>query len=148
MNTSKAKGTRGENQVKDYLKEKTGLQFEKTPSSGATSVKGLKGDLFIMNHFNNFTIEVKFYEADELGSNVLTGKGTFKDWWAQTIREAKENGNLPMLIYKWNRSVLFCALSTDFPAKSVNYIEISSLKCRIYLLSELDCKYLFGEKHV
>lgn len=148
MTMSKEKGARGENQVKEYLVSKTGLQFERTPNSGATGVKGLKGDLFIMNHFNNFTVEVKFYESDELGSNVLSGKGVFKDWWAQTRRESKENGNLPMLIYKWNRSVLFCVLDKDFPVESKNYLEISNLGCRVYLMNELDCKYLFEEKHV
>lgn len=145
---SKEKGARGETQVRDYLREKTGLQFERTPNSGATSTKGLKGDIFILNHFNNFTIEVKFYEADELGSNVLTGKGTFKDWWGQCIREAKDNGNLPMLVYKWNRSILFCGLPDTFDAKCNNYIHLSTLKCKIYIMSELDCKYLFEEKHV
>lgn len=148
MTMSKEKGTRGELQVREYLRSKVNLQFERTPNSGATNTKGLKGDIFILNHHNNFTIEVKFYEADELGSNVLAGKGTFKDWWQQALREAKDNGNLPMLIYKWNRSALFCVLPTSFDAKSKNYIEISNLGCRIYLMTDLDCKYLFEDKHV
>lgn len=141
MSMSKEKGARGETQVRDYLRQVTGLEFERTPMSGASSIKGMKGDLFIPNYFNKFTVEVKFYEGDELGSLVLGGKGVFKDWWEQAIRQAKDNNNSPMVIYKWNRSKLYLVVGNQFDLGD-NYIEISRLKCKVYMADEVDLKKL------
>ena len=41
MTMSKEKGTRGELQVREYLRSKVNLQFERTPNSGATSTKAI-----------------------------------------------------------------------------------------------------------
>ena len=141
---SKDKGARGETQVRDYLRLATGLGFERTPSSGALNIVGLKGDLFVPNHNNLFTIEVKFYEADEFSTKILSGKGTFIDWWNQTVREAKHNKNEPMLIYKWNRSKLYFVLPDYVQTGCENYIAIGRLNARIYAGEELNLKKLFG----
>ena len=50
MVDSKEKGTRAELAVRDALRQATGLQFERTPLSGALDARyGLKSDLFIPN---------------------------------------------------------------------------------------------------
>jgi len=43
---SRAKGARGEYLVRDILREFTGHQFERVPSSGA--LEYLKGDLYVL----------------------------------------------------------------------------------------------------
>ena len=60
MVDSRAKGARGEYLVRDLLREHTGLQFERVPSSGA--LEYLKGDLYVPHEKNKYCIEVKNYE--------------------------------------------------------------------------------------
>lgn len=45
---SRDKGKRGEAQVRDLLRERTGLQWERVPGSGAYGANhGLKGDVYL-----------------------------------------------------------------------------------------------------
>lgn len=142
MTDSKAKGNRGENIVKAELIKQTGLPFERTPSSGALGIKGLKGDLFLPSQKNIWTIEVKNYETDGFGSHCILGKGDFIRWWEQVVAAAKFNGNNPMLIYKWNRSALYCAIPTDVVTGVTNRIVLND-EIAIYALSALNLKQLF-----
>lgn len=140
MVASKDKGNRGEVIIRDYLRKETGLNFDRTPQSGASSIKGLKGDLFVMNYANKFTIECKNYEEDGFGSACLLGKGNFNAWWAQVTRDAIANGNLPMLIYRWNRSKLYCAIPEHIHTGVDNRIVYKG--AAIYLIEELNIKEL------
>jgi hypothetical protein len=142
MTDSKAKGNRGEVLVRTELRARTGLNFEKTPHSGALSIEGMKGDLYLPNQKNEFTIEVKNYEGDGFGSHLLEGKGDFLRWWEQAVAASKVNKNIPMVIYKWNRSKLYCALPNTVQTGVGN--KIVTIHCSIYLLSELNLKQLFG----
>lgn len=142
MAVSKDKGNRGEVIVRDYLRKATGLNFEKTPASGAMAIQGLKGDLFIPASANLWTVEVKNYEEDGFGSLALLGKGELSRWWQQVKDASKVNKNNPMLIYKWNRSKLYCVLPRSYLVGSTNKIEHSDYA--IYVLEELDLKKLFG----
>lgn len=142
MVSANDKGARGENIVKAELIKQTGLPFERTPSSGALSIKGLKGDLFIPNMQNLWTIEVKNYEADGFGSHCILGKGDFIRWWQQVVAAAKFNGNKPMLIYKWNRSTLYCAIPANVVTGVTNRIVLND-EIAIYALSALNLKQLF-----
>ena len=142
MVSTNNKGARGENIVKAELIKQTGLNFERTPSSGALSVKGLKGDLFIPNAKNVWTIEVKNYEEDGFGSHCILGKGDFLRWWEQVCAAAKFNGNKPMLIYKWNRSTLYCAIPYQYKTNVKNCIILNE-DIVIYSLNSLDLKQLF-----
>lgn len=145
MTDSKAKGNRGEVLVRDELRKRTGLQFEKTPASGALGIKGLKGDLFLPASANIWTIEVKNYEEDGLGSQILLGKGDFLRWWEQVIAAAKVNQNKPMLIYKWNRSKMYCAIPAYQHTGISNRIVIKD-EIAVYALDELNLKELFEVK--
>lgn len=108
---SKQKGSRAELAVRDLLRKMTGLQWEKTPLSGALDeVHGLSGDIYIPQERNKYTIEVKHYAEPSINHLLLTGKTPqIKEWWEQTIREAKENKNLPLLVFKHDRSKFFVA---------------------------------------
>jgi len=111
MIDSRAKGARGELKVRDTLRELTGLKWERTPGSGAYSQShGLKGDVYVPGTTNLFTVEVKSYEEDHLSSKILhNGSNSLIAWWEQAKRQATQNGNLPLLIYKYDRSKIFVA---------------------------------------
>ena len=142
MVSANAKGARGENLAKAELIKQTGLPFERTPSSGALGIKGLKGDLFLPSQKNLWTIEVKNYESDGFGSQAVLGKGDFLRWWSQAVEASKFNGNKPMVIYKWNRSTLYCAIPADVVTGVTNRIVLNDV-IAIYALSALNLRQLF-----
>ncbi len=108
---SKAKGARGELVVRDALRNYTGLQWERTPGSGALAPNHqLKGDLYIPNCNNFYCVEVKNYAEDQINTKLLTGKSPiFIDWWEQAVRQGHQVFKQPLLIFKHDRSKLFCA---------------------------------------
>jgi len=116
----RAKGARAETLIRDQLRALTGLMWERVPSSGALDPKhGLKGDLYVPNEKNLYAVEVKHYEEDHLTSAILTGKSPqFLEWWEQAVRQGKQVDKWPLLIFKHDRSKVFCAFQ-DMP--SVDY---------------------------
>ena len=123
MVDSRAKGATAETKVRDELRKLTGLQWERVPGSGALDPKhGLKGDLYVPNANNFFCVEVKHYKDDHLNTTLFTGKSPqLIEWWKQTIRESAQVGREPVLIFKHDRSKLFCAFK-DMPTSHFNYI--------------------------
>lgn len=119
----RAKGAAGESKVKDTLRKLTGLGWERTPGSGALDEKHkLKGDLYIPGCKNFYTVEVKNYADDNLTSKILTNKSPILlQWWEQAVRQAKQNENTPLLIFKYNRSNLFVAYNT--PAEKTKFYD-------------------------
>ena len=140
MVDSKAKGSRTELQVRDLLRKLTGLQWERTPLSGAlNAVHGLKSDLYIPNEKNLFSVEVKGYKDDHISSKILTDKTPqIEEWWIQAERQAKETGKKPLLIFKHDRGKLFCAtkelIHDGVPRYLyINYLDISILKLEDFI---------------
>ena len=123
MVDSKAKGATAEIKVRDELRRLTKLPWERVPMSGALDPKhGLKADLYIPNTNNRFCVEVKHYKDDHLNTTLFTGKSPqLIEWWEQTIRESAQVGREPVLIFKHDRSKLFCAFK-DMPTSHFNYI--------------------------
>ena len=123
---SRAKGARAESTVRDILREKTGLQFERVPGSGALDPKHkLKGDLYIPDSSNKYCIEVKGYAEDHLTSKLLTSKTPqLITFWEQCIRQADQVGREPLLIYKFDRSKCFVGFAKE-PTQIYNYVTIS-----------------------
>ena len=123
MVDSKAKGATAEIKVRDELRRLTKLPWERVPMSGALDAKhGLKADLYIPNANNRFCVEVKHYKDDHLNTTLFTGKSPqLIEWWKQTIRESAQVGREPVLIFKHDRSKLFCAFK-DMPTSHFNYI--------------------------
>ena len=115
MVDSRAKGARVEIQVRDALRKHTGLQWERTPGSGALDEKhGLKGDLYTVNATNLFCVEVKGYADDHLTSAVLSSKNPqLLEFWSQAVRQGKQVNRKPLLIFKYDRSKMFVAFGTD-----------------------------------
>ena len=130
----RAKGARAETLAKDQLKVLTGLQWERVPSSGALDPKhGLKGDLYVPNEKNLYVVEVKHYADDHITSILLTGKNPqFFDWWQQAVRQGIQVEKTPLLIFKFDRSKIFCAFQQN-PTNNYRYIFINALGYKVYV---------------
>lgn len=109
----RAKGARAETVVRDKLRELTGLQWERVPSSGALDPKhGLKGDLYVPNEKNLYSVEVKHYADCQLTTTLFTAKDPLlAQWWQQAERQGKQVSKKPLLIFKHDRSPLFVAFN-------------------------------------
>ena len=135
MVDSRAKGARGEYLVRDMLREHTGHQFERVPSSGA--LEYLKGDLYVPHAKNKFCIEVKNYAESPLTDKLFTASRTNNliQWWSKLLRQAATGKQEPLLFFKYNRSPVF--VGTEIPPKeTTHYIYISWLGCFVLLAEE------------
>lgn len=130
----RAKGARAETTIRDQLRKLTNLQWERVPSSGALDPKhGLKGDLYVPGEKNLYSVEVKHYEEDHLTSAILTGKSPqFFEWWAQAVRQGAQVKKTPLLIFKHDRSKVFCAFE-DMPSSEYRYFFINALGYEVYV---------------
>ena len=127
MVDSRAKGARGEYLVRDMLREHTGYQFERVPSSGA--LEYLKGDLYVPHAKNRYCIEVKNYESSPLSDKIFTAPKTNNliKWWKKLLVQAEGGNQLPMLFFKYNRSKVFIVVANK--PKEVDYMYVSFLGC-------------------
>lgn len=134
MVNSRDKGARGENTVKAKLRELTGLNWERTPGSGALGVQHqLKGDLYVPNRTNLYVVETKNYEEDHLDSKILTGKSpVLIEWWEQAVRQGTQVNRIPLLIFKHNRSKIFCAFE-EMPTVDYHFFYINRLPHQFYV---------------
>jgi len=129
MVDSRAKGAAGERQVRDVLRSRTGLAWQRVPHSGA--LEYMKGDLFVPNVHNNYCVEVKFYKDSHFNDKILTNKtNEFISWWEQTTSQAKKQGGKPVLFFKYNRSKFFVA-TKDKPEWVKNYMYVNQLECYV-----------------
>lgn len=131
---SRAKGARAETVVRDKLRELSGLDWERVPSSGALDPKhGLKGDLYIPNEKNLYCVEVKHYEDCQVNTSILTAKDPILiTWMEQTVRQGTQVGKEPLLIFKHDRSPLFVA-TLDIPYAKYRFIYISAKGLDFYV---------------
>ena len=134
MVDSRAKGARGEYLVRDMLREHTGHQFERVPSSGA--LEYLKGDLYVPHAKNKFCIEVKNYESSPLSDKIFTAPKTNNliKWWTKLERQAEGGKQEPLLFFKYNRSPVFVC-SGEKPIWT-EFMYISKLVCWVMLSEE------------
>lgn len=121
MADSREKGKRGEMQIRDKLRDKSGLQWERVPGSGAFGQNhGLKGDVYLPHtsgHMSLYCFEVKWYKDEQLTSNVLNvGESQIEKWWEQTAREAEQMHMLPALVFKKDRGDWLIALDSGDPS--------------------------------
>lgn len=112
MVDSRQKGARFEAAVVKLLTEDTGLNWKRTPGSGALHQDHLmKGDCYIPGEHNYWVLEVKHYKDDHLTSKVLTDKESqLSKWWTQAKRQGKQTDKKPILMFKKDRGKVFVAL--------------------------------------
>jgi Holliday junction resolvase len=133
MVDSRAKGQRGEYLVRDMLRDASGLQFERVPSSGALAY--LKGDLYIPDANNAFCIEVKNYEKSPLSDKVFTNKTNYLLIWGEKIvKQAELKLQQPLLFFKYSRSKVFVV--TDIKPENTKHMHLSWLDCYVCLAEE------------
>ena len=133
MVDSRAKGARGEYLVRDMLREASGLQFERVPSSGALSY--LKGDLYVPDAKNLFCIEVKNYEKSPLTDKIFTNKTNYLlQWWDKIVKQAELKLQQPLLFFKYSRSKVFVV--TTLKPENTRYNYVSWLDCYIMVADE------------
>ena len=120
------KGARAEAQARKLLKEATGLQWERTPGSGALNEKhGLKGDIYVPNEKNIYCVEVKHYKDEHFNTSLFTGKTPqLIVWWEQAVRQGLQTNRLPLLIFKHDRSKWFVAF-TEMPSSNYRYVFVN-----------------------
>lgn len=134
MVNARQKGALGETKLIQFLKEHTGIEFERTPGSGNGKIKG---DLY---HPKALTcIEVKNYKDDPFASTILCNKTSqIPIWWKKLKKEAKKKK--PLLFYRWNRSKWF-VVTEQKPCKTKNYLDFPALNCYILLAEEwIECE--------
>lgn len=119
MVDSRQKGARAEAAAKGMLIKHTGLDWQRTPGSGAlNAAHKLKGDLYIPDCKNKFCVEVKHYKDDHLTSKILTDKNPqLLKWWEQAVRQGEQTGREPLLLFKFDRSKWFVAFSNGLVAE-------------------------------
>lgn len=131
MADSRDKGMRGEYQIRDTLRESTGLQWERVPGSGGYGAQhGLKGDIYLPHatgKMSKYAIEVKWYKDEQLTSNILKATTSqIERWWEQTTREAGEMNAKPMLVFKKDRGTwLACFEYGDAIDNYIGFLEQS-----------------------
>ena len=135
MVDSRAKGARGEYLVRDMLREFTGHQFERVPSSGA--LEYLKGDLYVPHAKNKYCIEVKNYESSPLSDKIFTAPKTNNliKWWNKLEKQADQGDQKPLLFFKYDRSPVFVVTERP-PKETKQYMFICFLECFILLAEE------------
>lgn len=127
MVDTRTKGLRGEYAVRDLLRDKTSLQWERTPASGA--LEHTKGDIYIPNEKQFAVIEVKNYKEPTLNDKLLTTKSSnLVKWWNRLKMQATSSKCEPLLFYKYDRSKWFVATEMK-PRVLKNYIYYGSLDC-------------------
>lgn len=142
MTDSKAKGSRAESKVVELLTKYTGVEWKRTPFSGALdAVHGLKGDVYIPGKINKYCVEVKHYESDNLTSQVLTSTNpTLLKWWDQAVNQAFETNKEPLLLFKFDRSKWFAA-TLKKPLKVQKYVYLSTMDHNLYITLAEDLLY-------
>lgn len=121
-NKSAAKGSRFEYAIRDKLKEKTGVAWERVPMSGAGT---MKGDLYCPTNHYYYCFECKSFADSVIQENLLTAKSNnFYSWWDQATREAQQMNRKPALVFKKDRGKPLIAVVEEI--KGLNRFSLSS----------------------
>ena len=122
-------------EFESLLRKELGLEFHRTPHSGALSY--FKSDIFLPSDTAGFewNIECKHYKEIQW-NNLLTSKTTnIFGFWEQAVREAEVMKKKPLLLFRWDRSKDFAAYDDDTEVE--DYVEISSFGHK-FKISRLD----------
>tara|TARA_R110000772_G_scaffold66361_1_gene147866 strand:- start:62414 stop:62869 length:456 start_codon:yes stop_codon:yes gene_type:complete len=134
MVDTRTKGLRGEYAVRDLLRLWTGLEWERTPSSGA--LEHTKGDIYIPQEKQQFVIEVKNYKDTAIDHTILTAlTNKLTIWWTKLTHQASTAKCKPILFFKHDRSKWFVAV--DIKPKAIKkYLYMSPHGCYTMLAEE------------
>lgn len=131
----RVKGATAETKVRDELRTLTGLKWERVPGQGSLDPKHLlKGDIYLPGEKCRYCVEVKAYAESHIDHLLLSGTGKHQlvQWMEQAIRQGAQVNKIPLLIFKHNRSKLFCAF-LDMPLFEEPYLFISKDGLEFYV---------------
>lgn len=127
---SKQKGSRFELAISKYLSELFGMEFRRTPNSGAytggknrknaTNMRGdvqeiLSGDIIAPKNFP-YLIECKSYKDKPSFTALINGRdATFDKWLNQNKNDAEFVEKRPLLFFKINFSGEYAVFRHDDP---------------------------------
>ena len=95
--------------------------------------KHLKSGPYIPNEKNVFCVECKHYADDHFTSTLLTSKNPqIIDWWQQAVRQGKQVGRKPLLLFKHDRSKVFAAYE-DMPDNDYRFVFLNLLGYNFYI---------------
>lgn len=130
----RAKGATAETKARDDLRALTGLKWERVPGSGALDPKHqLKGDLYVPGEKNLFCVEMKHYKDCHIDHSLISGKSPqLIEWWSQAMRQGEQVSKEPLLIFKHDRSKLYCAFR-DLPNGDFRFVFVSTHGYEFYI---------------
>jgi hypothetical protein len=133
---SKTKGTNFEYVVRDAFSKRFDSKFERVPLSGALAY--LKGDVFCpwLPAFP-YCIEAKHHKEVPWNNLISAKKSSLLlDFWKQTVREAEVMKKQPLLVYKWDRSKIYCCWADDTEVADQITVKIDDLYFKMGLFDE------------
>lgn len=141
---SKTKGRNFEYKVRDLFSEAFDSKFERVPLSGA--LKYLKGDVYApwLPDFP-WCIEAKNHKEVNWNGLLSAKSSNLYEFWEQTKREADVMEKSPLLIYKWDRSKIYCCWD-DSSIMPKSFIQINCFGHSFYM-ALLDDWIVEAKKH-
>jgi hypothetical protein len=133
---SKTKGRNFEYVVRDAFSKKFNNKFERVPLSGALAY--LKGDVYCpwLPSFP-YCIEAKHHKEVPWNNLISAKKSSLLlDFWKQTVREAEVMKKQPLLVYKWDRSKIYCCWADDTEVDDQITVKIDDLYFKMGLFDE------------
>lgn len=122
----KIKGSNFEREVAKIFSEWSSFNWLRTPQSGGMR-EITKADLFCkelyMSEDDALFIECKKRKKIDLSKIMYAEYQEFSDWWFKTVKNAKDEKRIPVLIFTWNRApaifiVIYKEIFDGFPVLS------------------------------
>lgn len=133
---SKTKGRSFEYVVRDAFSKNFDNKFERVPLSGA--LEYLKGDVYCpwLPNFP-YCIEAKHHK-EVTWNNLISAKKSslLLDFWKQTIREAEQMKKKPLLVYKWDRSKIYCCWDDETQLSDQITVKVDSFYFKMGLFDD------------
>lgn len=133
---SKQKGRSFEYVVRDAFSEAYNQKFERVPLSGA--LEYLKGDVYCpwLPNFP-YCIEAKHHKEVPWNNLISAKKSSLLlDFWKQTLREAEKMKKRPLLVYKWDRSKIYCCWDDELNLSDQITVNVDNLYFKMGLFDE------------
>jgi Holliday junction resolvase len=107
MVNSRSKGSKNERKIAHILKEWSGYEFTRTPSSGGLrwqKTNNTAGDIVCTDEFHRFPfcIEGKSYKEINFEHLIYLPKNNILEFWAQATADAERAKKLPLLFMRYN----------------------------------------------
>jgi Holliday junction resolvase len=152
MPNSKKKGNRGERKGVNFLKDWTGLSFQRVPQSGGLRWKktdNITSDVICDTEgvYFPFSVEVKNVKEVNLLHTVYLENSDLERFWNQAMTDSSraKGGKLPMLLFRYDRlPAQFFFIGLDYTAITIisNYAKFKGINFN-YLTLAWGCRGMY-----